>query len=121
DATGSAASCDFLVTVAPPPIPVYTTSYPYNIFAGLNFIANQLDRGGNTLREIIPVAPDGATVLKFDNTNGTWVKLSRYNATLKAWVPPTVTLAPGEGALLQSPNSFSLTFTGTPRSPVLPN
>jgi len=36
------------------------------------------------------------------------------------WAPPGITLNPGEGAFLQSPTNFSLTFTGTPHVPVLP-
>ena len=119
DPQGNAASCDFMVTVAPPPMGSATVSYNISITNGFNLIANQLDKGGNNLREVIPVAPDGSVALKYNNLSGLWSR-SVYQASLGAWVPANITLSPGEGMFLQSPTNAILTFTGRPHVPVLP-
>jgi hypothetical protein len=99
----------------PPPIPA---SYTLNVQGGLNLIANQLDHGSNRLAEIMSNVPEGTELFKYD-TNGTWIS-SIYSASLGGWFPNNTTLIPGEGAVLQSPTSFSIRFTGTPHVPVLP-
>jgi|GEM_PF-2703475 len=114
----ASASAALLVQPAPPPL-IPTTSYTVQLQAGTNLIANQLNTGGNTLKEIMPVVPDGTVVSKYDNISGAWSSAT-YNAALGAWIPSSIVLRPGEGALLVSPTSFSLTFTGTPNVPVLP-
>jgi hypothetical protein len=119
DDLGNEAVCDFTVTVAQqiPKGPVY--SYTNSIQSGLKLIANQVNQGGNTLREIMPVVPDGSVVSKYDNNSGLWSQ-STYNAALGAWVPANITLSPGEGAFFNSPTNFNLSFTGSPNVPVLP-
>ncbi len=97
----------------------FADSYSINIAPGFNLIANQLDNGGNTLNEIIPVAPDQSTIYKFDNASASW-EVSIYSASLGSWVPGTIALNPGEGAFFQSPTNFTLTFSGVPNVPVLP-
>jgi hypothetical protein len=119
DGQGNSASCDFSVTIAPPPLAPPVTSYTIPITSGLNLIANQLDTGGNTLREVIPIAPDGSVALKYNNTAGFWAR-SVFNAAFGAWVPANITLSPGEGMFFQSPTNFNLTFTGRLHTPVLP-
>ena len=89
------------------------------VTAGFVLIANQLDHGSNTLSEVISNAPDGSAVYKYNNGSGTWSK-STYSAAAGSWSFPDLTLSPGEGAFLQSPSDFTLTFTGTPHVPVLP-
>jgi len=117
---GSVSNASAALLVAPAPAPtIPTLSYTINIQAGTNLIANQLDQGGDTLYEIMPVVPDGTVVSKFDNTNGVWSS-SAYNAALGAWIPSSIVLRPGDGAELISPTNFTLTFTGTPRVPGLP-
>jgi len=108
-----------LFVVPPPEPPIILSSYVVSIRPGLNLIANQLNRGGNTLREIMPAVPDGSVVSKFDNASQAWVR-SRYSAALAAWVPANITLRPGEGAFFESATNFPLTFRGTPQTPVLP-
>ena len=93
-------------------------TYDVAIHAGLNLIANQLDHGSNTLNEIMPAVPNGCVLYKYQNASGTWREASFFDVwpdNLAAF-----TLSPGEGAFLQSPTSFTLTFTGTPHVPVLP-
>lgn len=93
--------------------------YSVGIVTGLNLIANQLDHGSNTLNEILPAMPDGSVLYKYDNASASW-SAAFYNAGLGSWTPGNLTLAPGEGAFLQSPSNFFITFTGTPHVPVLP-
>jgi hypothetical protein len=114
----ASASAALIVLPAPPPL-VPTFSYSINIQTGINLIANQLDQGGDTLHEIMPVVPDGTVVSKYDNASGTWSSAS-FNAASGAWNPSSIILRPGEGAELISPTNFTLTFTGTPHVPVLP-
>ncbi len=96
-----------------------TLSYNVSLQAGTNLIANQLDQGGDTLYEIMPVVPDGTVVSKYDNASGIW-STATYNAILGAWNPSSIVLRPGEGAEMISPTNFSLTFTGTAHGPSLP-
>lgn len=94
--------------------------YRLDLMAGLNFIANQLDHGSNRLNEVMPDVPDGCAFYKYNNGPGTWT-VSIYSAGARRWLNgDSLTLSPGEGAFLDSPRPFTLTFTGTPHVPVLP-
>jgi hypothetical protein len=68
-------------------------------------IANQLNTVSNTLSQLLPGAPPGATLSKFDGGYTT--------ATLRdgAW-DSHLTLNPGEGGLYTSPADATLTFCG---------
>ncbi len=90
------------------------------ISAGYNLIANQLDRGGNTLNEIMPVVPDGCYLFKYDNSVGSYLEPALYNGTTATWSHGNIPLNPGEGAFLYSPTNFSLVFTGAAHVPILP-
>src|SRR5205823_12135666 len=79
DDKGNAATCDFSVTVAPPPQTPPVSSYTNNVQFALNLIANQFDQGGNTLREILTNVPDGSVVSKYDNASARWSR-SVYSA-----------------------------------------
>jgi len=94
-------------------------SYDVSIQAGYNLIANQLDHGSNTLNEIMPNVPDGSVLYKFNNA-GSNFSIAYYSAGLGTWMPPAITLNPGDGAYFQAPTNFTLTFRGTPHVPVLP-
>jgi hypothetical protein len=78
---------------------------------GLSVIANQLHRGGNTVADVIPTAPDGTQLMKFDAPTGAF-----HTNTFQggAWTNPAETLAPGEGAFLYNASSgpTALGFTG---------
>ena len=90
-----------------------------NIVAGFNLIANQLVQGGNTLNEIMTNVPDGCVLSKYDNRQAAWFQ-SIYSAATGEWSPGDIVLGPGDGAFLQSPTSFILTFAGTLFSPAPP-
>lgn len=109
--SGSATSTPARLDVVPPAT--------LSVVAGWQLIANQFDRGGNTLDEIMPGVPDGCVVVKFVNASQTWATPSLYVAG-SGWQPKNITLSPGEGAFLHSPSAFSLTFQGRTRTPVLP-
>ncbi len=102
--------------------PATPQSYDVTVPAGLSLIASQLDHGSNTVDDIMASPPNGTKVSKYNNASGTWSQ-STYSGgagTPGAWSVPDLTLNPGEGAWLESPSSFTLTFTGTPHVPVLP-
>lgn len=94
--------------------------YTITIQPGLNLIANQLDHGSNTLNEIMPSVPNGCVLYKYDNTSGAYHIDSFFDVWLELSSDGVTTLKPGEGAFLQSPTNFNLTFSGTPHVPVLP-
>src|SRR5207244_11051840 len=81
---------------------------------------NQLDRGSNTLNEIMPVVPDGCYLFKYDNAVGSYLGAALYSSSNGGWQPGNIPLKPGEGAFLYSPTNFSLVFTGVTDVPVLP-
>lgn len=95
-------------------------SYTLNLPAGFSLIANQLDRGGNTVAEVLPVVPDGTALYKFLAAGQTFVQNDFFGGA--GWGDPNMTLAPGEGALIVLPLATSITFTGgrvVPSPPVL--
>jgi len=83
-------------------------------------IANQFDHGSNTLDEILANVPAGTSLLKWDCSIQDWTTAQFFSGH---WFP-NETLAPGEGALIASGSgaggTTTLTFTGSPRVPVLP-
>lgn len=93
-------------------------SYTLSIQSGFTLIANQLDQGGNTLNEVMPTVPNGCLLHKWNAATRAFYEAAAYNNG--TWTPWNVTLGPGEGALLESPQAFLLTFTGTRRVPILP-
>jgi hypothetical protein len=74
-------------------------------------VGNQLSASNNMLKQVIPVAPDGAQFQKFsagyqafvfDAIEGSWTGANVDNTTLK----------PGEGGFFKSPEATTLTFVG---------
>jgi len=87
----------------------HTVTVPANGYA---LIANQLDSGDNTLKSVIPVAPDGAIFYKFD---GGASKGYMYDELEPGWTPNgDVTLAPGEGGMFKNNTAspLNITFVG---------
>ncbi|MBI2947658.1 MAG: hypothetical protein HYY23_08420 [Verrucomicrobia bacterium] len=90
----------------PPPL----TSYRLAIPPGLSAIANHFDNGGNTIAELLPKAPEGTLLCKFDSARQIYA-VSQFQ--FGAWTRPKETLAPGQGALIHNPGrEFSITFAG---------
>lgn len=73
-------------------------------------IANQLNNNGkNTVADLMPTAPDGTTVYKF---NGAGYDQSAYSTLFGEWDTPGLTLLPGEGAFVKALSPFTLTLVG---------
>jgi hypothetical protein len=93
---------------------------------GWNLIANHLDHGSNTLEEIMPNPPNGTVFYKCQNSGeiaqvlfpgAEYVQSVGWGASQ---YPDGKILRPGEGGYLYTTNAFSLTFTGTVHSPIVP-
>jgi hypothetical protein len=70
-------------------------------------VANQLNAGGNTIKEVIPSVPDGTTVFKYAQGSG----FSANQADFGAWANEGASLAPGIGFFLQNTGAQPLTVT----------
>jgi hypothetical protein len=76
--------------------------------AGFSLIANQLDNGqGNLLNDVLPNAPFGASIFKFDPAAAAYVSSVNFGD----W-SPNLSLAPGEGAFISLEAPATLTFVG---------
>lgn len=98
-------------------------SYTNTILPGFNLIANQLDRGANTLHDVLPDVPPGSQLLKWNPVNGTF-HTDLFDDLALLWVDQgsgaasTTTLSPGEAAFLLNPGAaYPLVFTGMPHTP----
>ena len=90
-------------------------SYTVVLQPGQTLIANQLDHGSNTVNEVIPTAPDGATFTKWNDGTGTFDPPETYFGAI-GWEPGLATLRPGEIAFVSNPgpSPFPIIFTGVP-------
>src|SRR5262245_18709389 len=61
-------------------------NYFIDIPPGLSLIANQLDKGGNTLNDIMPVVPDRSAI-KLQDRDGKLVDLATYSKENATWTP----------------------------------
>jgi len=73
--------------------------------AGYTLMANPLSLRQNTLEQIWPDVPEGTRLAKFDGQSW-WTN----EFTGGIWTYPAMTLSPGEGAVLYSPNSWRHTW-----------
>jgi hypothetical protein len=96
-------------------------SYVLNLPPGLSLIANQLDQGGNTLNEVMPVVPDGSKLYFYDPLTTSFGLSATYSSVTGSWSPDNLVLPPGKGAFFENKSGapFALTFTGTRR--LVPN
>ena len=77
---------------------------------GFSMVANPLDGGDNdTIAELIPTAPVGATIYKFDGATFSSAVFDEFD---EAWIPADMTLEPGTGVFIDSPETFTITFVG---------
>jgi len=84
---------------------------------GWSVIANPFNRGGNTLNDVLPQAPDGAQVFKWNFVTQNYTP-STYDGVQGVW-SPNASLSPGEGAWLWNPSAepIQITFTGQVPAP----
>jgi hypothetical protein len=85
---------------------------------GFSMIANQLNNGDNNLNTVIPTAPIGSTIGKWDNASQSFLPDDTYfGPAYGGWVdagfaPTATTLSPGEGAFINMAGPGSITLVG---------
>ena len=77
---------------------------------GYVLAANQLNAGGNTIKEVLPSVAEGTTVFKYAQGAG----FSSNGYEFGAWANEAASLKPGEGFFVQNPGDAptTLTFVG---------
>jgi len=82
---------------------------------GFSMIANPLKGANNTIGALLPTAPPGTFIYKFNATTGSYAS-SQFDdlaGVAGEWVPdPNITLNPGEGAFINGVTAFTNTFVG---------
>jgi hypothetical protein len=92
---------------------------------GFNFIANQLDKGGNTLQEIMPFMPLESRFFKWNPVTQAYLTGAISDGAdwldVDTLAPSTLTLSPGEGGFLElmSSTSMNLFFSGLRRTTIV--
>jgi hypothetical protein len=77
---------------------------------GYLLTANQLNVGQNTVKEVLPTAPEGTVLFKYTQASGFSSTLVEFGE----WTIPSAKMAPGEGVFIQNPaaTAATLTFVG---------
>jgi hypothetical protein len=75
-------------------------------------IANQLDNADNTIGTLLTGFPTVTTLYKWDETAQQFVNTSYLT---DHWSSPSMTLHPGEGAILSIAEPFTIKFVGQVR------
>jgi hypothetical protein len=79
---------------------------------GFSMIANPLKAADSKISALIPTAPAGTTIYKFNPATGSYSS-SQFDDLDNAWLPdPNITLTPGEGAFINGASQFTNTFVG---------
>ena len=77
--------------------------------SGKSLISNPLANGGNRVSDILPSVPSDSTLAKFNPATGKW----ETNTFTDSWSQPGMTLAPGEGAVLDNMgDAFTVLLAG---------
>jgi len=74
---------------------------------GYALVANQLNAGANTVKDVLPTAADGTVVFKYAQGSGFSVNSVEFGE----WSNPTQTVKPGEGFFIQNNGAAAATFT----------
>jgi hypothetical protein len=87
--------------------------YNLPVYAGDNFIANQLDTTNNTINSLLNSSsvPNGSTFTKWDPAGKHFLPVSTYDATESIWTI-NYSLNLTEGGLFHSSSRFTNTFVG---------
>jgi hypothetical protein len=78
---------------------------------GFSMFANPLKAADNTLAKLIPTAPAGTVVYKFNPATGSY-STATFDDLENAWTGAAILLLPGEGAFVSAPSAFQNTFVG---------
>ena len=97
------------------------TSYDVVAMPDYSLIANNLNNSNNNINIVIPDAPEGATLNKWNNITHNFEEMETYWAG-SGWDPGVTILNPGEAAMFWNPEivPVTMTFTGDPIEPRLP-
>ena len=104
----------------------WAATYTITNAPGWNLIANQLDSpNGNGIRNVIPPAPPGSLLKRFNLATKTFDTIETYQMLVtgaQTWVPGTNILNPGDGLYFYNNSTANvvLTLSGNPHLPVLP-
>jgi subtilisin family serine protease len=79
--------------------------------AGSSMIANPLEAVDNRVCAVLTNVPNGAGLLKWDELNDEWFQTNTFSSTY-GWSDTNMTLAPGEGALLNVSAATNQSFVG---------
>lgn len=82
-----------------------------DLAAGLNLIANPLSNGGNSIGEVIPSAPSGATVYAWNGAGYDSAQYVVIPGVLSGW-QPEINLPVGDGFFIDTPEATTVTFVG---------
>lgn len=74
---------------------------------GYLLAANQLNSGGNTLKEVLPSVADGTIVFKYSQAGG----FAAVGFEFGEWANPAAKIAPGEGFFIQNNGAAAQTVT----------
>ncbi len=89
-------------------------AYTVQVLEGFNAVANHLDNGSNTLREVLPNVPGGTRFYKWNPATQSYAEPAEFIPGI-GWIvtdPFVNRFAPGEGAFLESAEQFSVLFQG---------
>jgi len=79
---------------------------------GFSMFANPLKAADSKISALIPTAPAGTTIYKYNPATGGFA-ISSFDDLDNAWLPdPNITLTPGEGAFINGTAQFTNTFVG---------
>jgi hypothetical protein len=79
--------------------------------AGQSMIANPLNRTDNRLNVVLPDMPNGSYLHKFDDASAQYCEPNVFLSG-SGWLDTNMTLAPGEGAIIDMPSAMTNSFVG---------
>jgi len=74
---------------------------------GYSLVANQLNAGANTVKDVLPTAAEGTVVFKYTQAGG----FKETHVEFGEWTDASATVKPGEGFFVQNPGATPLTLT----------
>lgn len=78
--------------------------------AGQSMIANPLNALDNRVNGVLPSMPEGTDLHKFNDVTGQYYEVNTFISG--SWTDTNVTLAPGEGAIIDLPSGRTNSFVG---------
>lgn len=79
--------------------------------SGYSMIANPLNAVDNRVNAVLPNVPDGTYLHKFNEVTDQYYEVNAFISG-SGWIDTNMTLAPGEGAIIQLPSATTVSFIG---------